>query len=36
MSILDNRPGLAHEVEQVAEVAGYLGPSVMAAILLSM
>lgn len=24
MSILDNRPGLAHEVEQVAEVAGYL------------
>ncbi|MDE6685198.1 MAG: rhamnulose-1-phosphate aldolase [Duncaniella sp.] len=24
MSILDNRPALAHEVEQVAEVAGYL------------
>ena len=24
MSILDNRPSLAHEVEQVAEVAGYL------------
>ena len=23
-SILDNRPALAHEVEQVAEVAGYL------------
>ena len=24
MSILDNRPALAREVEQVAEVAGYL------------
>ena len=30
-SILENRPALAAEVDKVAEVAGYLWPSAMAA-----